>query len=114
MSNTITTIEITATNECPHCGIETELISDSDAQALDEWLQDNYGQALEDIARGYCETRSGFTWEHGGNYAKTDKGLLGGDGDGARAHKASDVFEFAYDDSADKTDWACGYCSRYL
>ena len=41
MPYTITPIEITAINECPHCGTETEFISSSDAHALNEWLVDN-------------------------------------------------------------------------
>lgn len=108
-----TTITSTATNECPHCGTETEHISNSDAHVLGVWLQDNYGQALEDVATGYCETRTGFTWEHGGNYEVADSDLLGGNGDGERAREAGNVFQFVYDDSADKTEQACGYCARY-
>ena len=36
MPYTVTPIEVITTNECPHCGTETEFISDSDAHVLDE------------------------------------------------------------------------------
>lgn len=112
-SNTITVIECTAINECPHCGTETEHISDHDAHVLNVWLKDNYGVDLEDVATGYTETRTGFTWEHGGNYGIVDENLLGGNGDGTRAYKAASVFQVIYDDAVDKTEESCGYCARY-
>lgn len=111
--NTITIIECTAINECPHCGTETEFVSDHDAHILNVWLKDNYGVDLEEAATGYTETRTGFTWEHGGNYSIVDENLLGGNGDGTREREASEVFKFAYYDDNDKTEQACGYCARY-
>lgn len=110
---TITPIDVISLNECPHCGTETEFINDSDAHVLGVWLKDNYGVELEDVATGYTETRTGFTWEHGGNYGIVDSDLLGGNGDETRARKASNVFQFLYDDSADKTEEPCGYCARF-
>ena len=108
------TIEIAAISECPYCGIETELISDRDAHALDSWLKDNYGETLEDAAREYAETSTGFTWDHGGGYDIADSDLLGGTGSGERSSKAGDVFQFIYYDSDDKTGDACGECARYM
>lgn len=108
------TIEITATSECLYCGIEIEHISDSDAHALDGWLQDNYGETLEDAAREYEETRTGFTWEHGGGYDIADSDLLGGTGSGERSSKAGDTFRFVYVDSDDKVADACGECASYM
>ena len=110
---TITPIDVISLNECPHCGTETEFINDSDAHVLDVWLKDNYGEKLEDVATDYTETRTGFTWGHGGNYGIIDSDLLGGNGDETRAYKASTVFQFLYDDSADKTEESCGYCARF-
>ena len=113
MTNTITPIEITTINECPHCGTETELIDNYDTHVLNVWLKDNYGEVLEDVATGYCETRDGFTWEHGGNYGIIDSDLLGGSGDGTREREATEVFKFLYYDSPNKTEQACGYCARH-
>ena len=113
MPYTVTPIEVISVNECPHCGTETEFISDSDAHVLDVWLKDNYGESLEESATDYTETRTGFTWEHGGNYEIADSDLLGGNGDGERARKASTVFQFLYEDSADKSEETCGYCARF-
>lgn len=114
MSNhTITPIEITTTNECPHCGTEVEFVDNFDAHVLNVWLKDNYGETLEESATNYEETSSGFTWEHGGNYGIIDSDLLGGSGDGAREREAGAVFKFLYYDAPDKTEQACGYCSRY-
>ena len=110
---TITPIDVISLNECPHCGTETEFINDSDAHVLDVWLKDNYGEKLEVAATDYTETRTGFTWGHGGNYGIIDSDLLGGDGDGERERKAATVFQFLYDDSADKTEESCGYCARF-
>lgn len=110
----IQTIVITATSECPYCGIESESISDRDAHALEAWLKDNYGETLEDAAREYEETGTGFTWEHGGGYDITDADLLGGTGSGERSSKAGDAFQFVYVDSDDKTGHACGECARYM
>ena len=112
-NNTITVIECTAINECPHCGTETEHISDHDAHVLNVWLKDNYGETLEVAATDYEETRTGFTWTHGGNYGIVDSDLLGGKGDGERERRACTVFQFLYDDSVDKTEESCGYCARY-
>lgn len=110
---TITPIDVISLNECPHCGTETEFINDSDAHILNVWLKDNYSETLEVAATDYCETRTGFTWGHGGNYGIIDSDLLGGNGDGERERKASTVFQFLYDDSADKTEESCGYCARF-
>lgn len=107
-------IIIEAISECPYCGIESESISDRDAHALDTWLQDNYGETLEDAAREYEETGTGFTWEHGGGYDVTDSDLLGGTGSGERSNKAGDTFQFVYVDSDDKTGYACGECASYM
>ena len=106
-------IGIAAISECPYCGIETELVSDRDAHALDTWLKDNYGETLEDAAREYTETSTGFTWDHGGGYDIADSDLLGGTGSGERSSKAGDVFQFIYYDSDDKTGDACGECAHY-
>lgn len=113
MPTTITAIDIISLNECPDCGTETEFISDSDAHVLNVWMKDTYGQELEDTATDYTETRDGFTWEHGGQYAILDSDLLGGNGDDARTRAASEVFQFFFDDSADKTEERCGYCARF-
>lgn len=111
---TITPIEVISLNECPHCGTETELIGSSDAHVLGVWLKDTYNETLEDAATDYTETRTGFTWTHGGNYEIADSDLLGGRGDGERARKAGNVFQFVYYDAADKTEQACNYCAKYL
>lgn len=110
----LTTITVTATNECPHCGTEKERITGLDAHQLNVWLKDNYGEAIATVATGYEQTNGGFVWEHGGNYEITENNLLGGNGDGERARAAYEVFRFVYVDAANKTSNACNYCAQYL
>jgi len=106
-------IEINATNECPHCGTETEAVTDMDAMQLNNWLQAHYDETLEDVANDYEETADGMTWSHGGNYSILDSDLLGGNGGGAREEKTKETFKFDFYDAVDKTENACGYCARY-
>ncbi len=56
---TTTTITITATNECPHCGTEKERITGLDAHQLNTWLKDTYGEAIATVATGYEQTNGG-------------------------------------------------------
>lgn len=49
----LTTITVTATNECPHCGTEKERITGLDAHQLNTWLKDTYGEAIAKIGRAH-------------------------------------------------------------
>lgn len=105
------TITLTATGECPECGICRETISFDDLEFIESWAE-SIGHEID--LRDRRDTGSVASFTHGGGHAILDADLLGGNGDGRVETRFLEDTGAAFEFVGEPIPSLCRECKRYV